>query len=64
MFKIKLILILLGLMNIGLFEMLVASKVSDLQPQTPMPAAARMIGITSLVIWLCVAASGRLIAYF
>ena len=64
MFKIKLILILLGLMNIGLFEMLVASKVGDLQPQTPMPPAARAIGISSLVIWLCVAASGRLIAYF
>ncbi len=64
LFKIKLILILLGLMNVGLFEMLVASKVSDLQPQSPMPAAARTIGITALVIWLGVAASGRLIAYF
>ena len=64
MFKIKLILILLGLVNIGMFEMLVASQVGDLQPQTPMPAAARAIGISSLVIWLCVAASGRLIAYF
>ena len=63
-FKIKLILILLGLSNVGLFEMLAASRVRDLQPGTPMPAAARIIGISSLVIWLGVAASGRLIAYF
>ena len=64
LFKIKLILILLGLSNVGLFEMLAASRVRDLQPGTPMPAAARIIGISSLVIWLGVAASGRLIAYF
>ena len=64
LFKIKLILILLGLTNVGLFEMLAASRVRDLQPGTPMPAAARIIGISSLVIWLGVAASGRLIAYF
>ncbi len=64
MFKIKLILITLGLINVGLFEMLVAPQVRDLQPQTAMPAAARTIGIASLVIWLAVATSGRLIAYF
>jgi len=64
LFKIKLILILLGLMNVGLFEMLVAAQVRDLQPQAPMPATARTIGIASLAIWLGVAASGRLIAYF
>ncbi len=64
LFRIKLILILLGLINIGWFEIVVASKVRDLQPQTPMPTAARIIGVASLVIWLGVAASGRLIAYF
>jgi hypothetical protein len=64
LFKIKLILIILGLMNVGAFEMLVASKVRDLQPQTPMPSAARTIGIASLLIWFSVAACGRLIAYF
>lgn len=64
LFRIKLILILLGLMNVGLFEMLVAPQVRDFQPQAPMPSVARTIGIGSLVIWFCVAASGRLIAYF
>jgi hypothetical protein len=64
LFRIKLILILLGLINIGWFEIVVASKVRDLQPQTPMPTAARIVGVSSLVIWLGVAASGRLIAYF
>ncbi len=64
LFKIKLILILLGLLNVGLFEMLVAAQVRYLQPQAPMPATARTIGIASLAILPGVAASGRLIAYF
>lgn len=64
LFRIKLILIVLGLINIGWFEIAVASKVRDLQPQTQMPAAARIIGVALIVIWLGVAASGRLIAYF
>ena len=64
LFRIKLILIVLGLINIGWFEIAVASKVRDLQPLTQMPAAARIIGVASIVIWLGVAASGRLIAYF
>ncbi len=64
MFRIKLILILLGVANILWFETLIGPKVRDLQPETPMPFAARFAGISSLVTWLAVAASGRLIAYF
>lgn len=64
MFRIKLLLILLGLINIAVFEFTLARKVSDVKPLTPMPSAARFAGIASIAIWLAVAACGRLIAYF
>jgi hypothetical protein len=64
MFQIKLALIGLGLINIVWFETVVADKVWDLQPHTPLPGSARLIGVTSLAVWFAVAACGRLIAYF
>jgi len=64
MFRIKLVLILLGLINIAVFEFTLARKVSDVQPLAPLPNAARFAGIASIAIWLAVAACGRLIAYF
>ena len=64
MFQIKLALIGLGLINIIWFEYVVSDKVKDVQPHTPLPRGARMIGVTSIAIWFGVAACGRLIAYF
>jgi hypothetical protein len=64
MFQIKLILIGLGLLNIAVFELAFARKVSATQPLMPLPGAARFAGIASIAIWLAVAACGRLIAYF
>ena len=63
-FQIKLGLIALGLANIVAFEVWVTPKVQNLPPLTPLPKAARPIAMTSLAIWFCVAACGRLIAYF
>jgi hypothetical protein len=63
-FQIKLGLIALGLANIVAFEVWVTPKVQNLAPLRPLPDAARPIAIASLVIWFCVAACGRLIAYF
>ena len=63
-FQIKLGLIAAGLANIVAFEVWVTPKVQNLAPLTPLPDAARPIAIASLVIWFCVAACGRLIAYF
>ena len=63
-FQIKLILIGLGLLNIVVFELAFARKVSATPPLTPLPGAARFAGIASIAIWLAVAACGRLIAYF
>lgn len=64
MFQLKAALIGLGLINIVWFETVVADKVKDVLPHTPLPGGARLIGVTSLAIWLAVAACGRLIAYF
>src|SRR5690606_32753296 len=63
-FQIKLALIGLGLANVIWFETAIAGQVKDLQPHTPLPGRARFVGVTSIAVWLAVAACGRLIAYF
>jgi uncharacterized protein DUF6644 len=63
-FQFKLALIALGLINVAFFEIFTAPKVRDLPPLAPLPAAARSAGITSICVWLAVAACGRSIAYF
>jgi hypothetical protein len=63
-FQFKLGLIVVGLINIALFELYTAPMVKDLPPLAPLPKAARRSGILSLAIWLTVAACGRSIAYF
>jgi hypothetical protein len=63
-FQVKLGLIALGLANIVAFEVWVTPKVQNLAPLAPLPDAARTIATASLAIWFCVAACGRLIAYF
>jgi hypothetical protein len=63
-FQLKLALIVLGLVNVALFEFLTASKIKDLPPQVPLPGTARIAGILSIAIWIAVAICGRSIAYF
>lgn len=63
-FQLKLGLILLGLINVAVFEFSVAPKVRSLPPLTPLPRAARAAGILSIALWLAVAICGRSIAYF
>jgi hypothetical protein len=57
-FKLKLILIVLALANVALFRLLFGATVSD-----PPPAAARILALLSLLLWLGVAIAGRMIAY-
>ena len=64
LFQIKLGLIALGLANIVAFEVWVTPKVQNLPPLARLPNEARPLAIASLAIWFCVAACGRLIAYF
>lgn len=63
-FQIKVALILLALANVIYFEVALAPKVRKIKPLKPLPDQVRYSGIASLVLWLSVAACGRLIAYF
>lgn len=63
-FQLKLGLIALGLLNIALFEVLIAPKVKDLPPLMPLPTGARTTAVASISVWIAVAVCGRLIAYF
>jgi hypothetical protein len=63
-FQFKLILIALGLINVALFEYLVAPRVRMTPADRPLPEMARISGVASLVIWIAVAICGRSIAYF
>jgi hypothetical protein len=64
MFQLKAALIVLALLNMAWFEYSVAPRIRDLPPLTPLPASARVAGVSSIALWLVVAACGRLIAYF
>jgi len=63
-FRLKLLLILIGILNVVLFEIMTRPRLSGWVPGAPPPAAARIAGAVSLAAWLSVAAAGRLIAYF
>ena len=62
-FRLKMLLILLGLINVATFELVTKPGLTIWREGRPSPAA-RVSGAVSLLIWLSVAASGRLIAYF
>jgi hypothetical protein len=62
-FLTKLALIGAGIINVAIFEFGVRGRIEKLEPNMPMPAAARRAGYTSLAIWILVAACGRTIAY-
>jgi hypothetical protein len=63
-FQTKLALIVLAFVNALVFEVFSASDVRALPAGAPMPGAVRVNAVVSLLLWLSVAASGRLIAYF
>lgn len=63
-FQIKLVLIGLALLNAVLFELLASRHVRSLPERVMLPAFARASAAISLSLWFCVAAAGRLIAYF
>jgi hypothetical protein len=63
-FQIKIALIGLALLNALLFEMFAAEKVRAWPANLLLPPVARVSAALSLGLWFCVAAAGRLIAYF
>lgn len=62
-FRLKVLLILVGLANVAVFEFVTKPGLATWREGRP-PLSARISGAVSLVAWLSVAAAGRLIAYF
>jgi hypothetical protein len=63
-FRLKLVLVGAGLVNVAIYEFWARRAVESLPAGAAMPAAARTAGLLSLGIWVAVAACGRAIAYF
>lgn len=62
-FRVKILLIVLGLANVAVFELVSRPGLATWRDGNP-PPSARISGAVSLIAWLAVAAAGRLIAYF
>jgi len=63
-FRLKLVLVGAGLVNVAIYEFWARRAVESLPAGAAMPAAAKIAGLLSLGIWVAVAACGRAIAYF
>lgn len=62
-FRNKVVLIVLGLVNVAAFEIVTKREIAA-SPDGRPSIAARVSGAVSLLIWTLVAVAGRLIAYF
>ena len=63
-FQIKAALIAFGVANALLIAGPALRGIAGIPANTPLPQRARVAAMLSIAIWLCVAACGRLIAYF
>jgi hypothetical protein len=62
-FRIKMLLILLAGLNMLAFHFLTMRSIADWEKSGPVPAAARLAGLLSLLIWVFVVAFGRWIGF-
>jgi hypothetical protein len=62
-FRLKMVTVLLGLVNVGLLESVYGKRLRAAPAASP-PWGARVCAGLSLVSWMATAALGRLIAYF
>jgi hypothetical protein len=64
-FRLKLVLVGAGLVNVAIYEFWARRTVESLPAgAAAMPTTAKIAGFLSLAIWVAVAACGRAIAYF
>ena len=63
-FQIKMALVALGILNALLVAGPAIANIAGVPANTPLPVRARTAAAISLLIWVSVAACGRLIAYF
>lgn len=62
-FRLKMLLIVIGLVNVAAFDLVTKPGLAGGEGGRP-PTATRVSGAVSLLVWISVAAAGRLIAYF
>ncbi len=63
-FQIKVVLVSLGVLNALLIAGPALRGIAGIPANVSLPRRARIAAMLSILIWLCVAAFGRLIAYF
>jgi hypothetical protein len=61
--RVKLVLILLAGVNMAVFQFVTEKSAASWDKNTPMPAAARVAGFVSLVLWVAVIFFGRWIGF-
>ena len=62
-FRLKMLLIVLAGVHALAFQLLMRKKTSAWESKSPPPAAARIAGVTSLLLWIGVVAAGRWIGF-
>lgn len=62
-FRAKMIMLLLAGLNVWIFHSGVYRRVTTWDAESVPPKAARVAGALSLVLWVCIVLSGRMIAY-
>jgi hypothetical protein len=62
-FRIKLVLLALAGLNALVFHLTVYRRSADWDELRVLPARARLAGMVSLILWICIIAAGRSIAY-
>lgn len=63
-FQVKMALIALAVLNALVVQRTLPAVLMKTPAMTPLPIGFRTAAVVSLALWLCVAAAGRLIAYF
>jgi len=63
-FQIKMGLIALAVLNALFVQRPLSAVLTKTPAMTPLPMRFRVAAVISLVLWFCIAAAGRLIAYF
>jgi hypothetical protein len=62
-FRVKMVMLVLAGLNVWIFHSGVYRRVTTWDVATVPPRAARVAGALSLVLWVCIVLSGRMIAY-
>lgn len=62
-FQLKALLLLLAGLNMAVFNLVTLPKIRRLPPQAPLPAACRAGGLASLILWIAIVASARVIGF-